>query len=169
MRPQRRPAPRAVPVVDRSGQRVPRPRAEDAPGATPSRRMTVVNGTPASHEMQEEARFKTLSRQQQIEAAITAHVEYVRRQNSPEVLEKLSETEFWRYVFEHSIRNAQLMDTGTDLRIVLHAASLKEIHAAWLACQKLAPASTSVVTRPRMPNNDPWWAFIRDIRKGSGA
>lgn len=168
MRPQRQ-ATRAIPVVDRSGQRVPRPRATDAPGVTPRWRMPVVNGTAQSKDQADEAKFRTLTRQQQIEAAITAHVDHVRRQNSPEAIEKLSETEFWRFVLDESLRNAQLLDTGSDLRIVLRAASRQELHSAWLACRNLAPKTTATVTRPRMPAaSDPVWTFIKDLRVRTG-
>ncbi len=169
MRPLRRPAPRAVPVVDRSGHRVPRPRATDAPGVAPVRRMPVVNGTTPSKDQQDEAKFRSLTRQQQIEAAITAHVEWVRKQNSPEVIEKLSETEFWRFTLDESLRHAQLIDDGSDPRIVLRGASLRELRTAWQACRHLAPKSTSVVTRPQMPSRgSPWWTFIKDLRLRTG-
>ncbi len=121
--------------------------------------------TPAQRQAADaHAQFKSLTRQQQIEAAITAHVQYVRRQNSPEVIEKLSETEFWRYVFDESMRNAQFIDGGSDPRIVLRSASIPELRTAWAAVRKLAPTTTAAVTSPKMANRDPWWSFIRDLR-----
>lgn len=160
----RRPAPRLVPVVNRTGARVARPRISDAPGATPDRRVSAVNGAPPAVLAQEEARFKSMSRQEQITAAITAHVEHVRRQNNPEVLQRLSETEFWRYVLDESLRNAQLVDGGSDPRIVLRGVSVRELRTAWQAVRHLAPKTTAVVTQPKMPNKDPWWSFIKDMR-----
>lgn len=157
-------APRTVPVVDRTGSRTVRPRTADAPGVTPSKRMPAT-ATPAQRKAaDEQAQFKAMTRQQQIEAAITAHVQYVRRQNSPEVIEKLSETEFWRYVFDQSMRNVQFVDGGSDPRIILRSASMPELRAAWAAVRKLAPETTAAVTSPKMPNKDPWWSFIRDLR-----
>lgn len=105
-----------------------------------------------------------MSRQEQITAAITAHVEHVRRQNNPEVLQRLSETEFWRYVLDESLRNAQLVDGGSDPRIVLRGVSVRELRTAWQAVRHLAPKTTAVVTQPKMPNKDPWWSFIKDMR-----
>lgn len=130
--------------------------------------MPSANGTVVAKEAQDAARFRSLTRQQQIEAAITAHVEHVRKQNDPDVLRKLSETEFWRFTLDESLRNAQLIDDGSDPRVVLRGASVREIRTAWQALRHLAPQSTAVVTQPRMPNRDPWWTFIKDLRVRSG-
>ncbi len=126
--------------------------------------MPAINGTAQSKDQADEAKFRSLTRQQQIEAAITAHVDWVRRQNSPEAIEKLSETEFWRFTLDESLRNAQLIDDGSDPRIVLRGASLRELRTAWQAVRHLAPKTAAVVTQPRMPNRDPWWTFIKDLR-----
>ena len=166
MKPQRRPAPRAVPVVDRSGHRIQRPRAADAPGVRPDKRTPAVGATPVD---QVEARFKSLSRQEQIVAAITAHVDHVKRQNSPEIIEKLSETEFWRFILDESLRNAQLIDDGSDPRIILRGVSVRELRTAWQAVRQLAPKTIASVTQPKMPNRDPWWAFVKDLRRGAGS
>lgn len=166
MRPQSRSrlGQRLVPVVDRSGARVARPTIGQAPGAPSDRRIHVVNATPPAMDALDEAKFKRLSRQEQITAAITAHVEHVRKQNNPEVLQRLSETEFWRYVLDESLRNAQLVDGGSDPRIVLRSASLRELRTAWQAVRHLVPKTTGVVTQPKMPNRDPWWSFVKDFR-----
>ena len=166
MRPQARSrlGQRLVPVVDRNGARVARPTIGQAPGATPDRRIHVVNATPPARDALDEARFKSLSRQEQITAAITAHVEHVRKQNSPEVLERLSETELWRYVLDESLRTAQLIDNGSDPRIVLRGASLRELRTAWQAVRRLVPKTVATVTQPKMPNRDLWWAFVKDLR-----
>jgi hypothetical protein len=105
-----------------------------------------------------------MTRQQQIEAAIKAHVEWIKKQNSTDAIERLSEVEFWRYVLDESLRNAQLIDEGSDPRIVLRSVSVRDLRAAWAACRKLAPQSTAVATQPKMPNRDPWWTFIKDLR-----
>lgn len=170
MRPPRRPAPRAVPVVDRTGQRVPRPQAAAAPGVAPSKRMPAVNGTPVAKDVAEQARFRSMGEQQRIEAAITAAVKHVRRQNTDDELRRMAETDFWRYVLDESLRNAQLIDNGSDPRIVLRGVSLTDLRRAWRAVRHLAPKSAAAVTRPKMPNNDPFWTFIKDlrIRQGGG-
>lgn len=168
MRPQRRPAPRAIPVVDRSGHRVTRPRATDAPGVAPSRRMPAVNGTAADAQAKEAAVFRSLTRQQQIEAAITACVVHLRKQNSDDELRALAGNEVYRFALDESLRKAQLIDDGSDPRIVLRGASVRELRTAWAALRHLAPQSTAVVTQPRMPNRDPWWTFIRDLRLRTG-
>jgi hypothetical protein len=112
----------------------------------------------------EEAEFKRLSRREQIEAAITAHVEWVRKQNDPDALRKLSETEFWRFSLEQALRSGQLIDNGSeDPRIILRASNLRELRSAWAAVKHLAPAVAKAETRPKMPNRDPWWTFIRDL------
>lgn len=169
MRPQARSrlGQRLVPVVDRNGAPLARPRIGQAPGATPDRRIHVVSSAPPAA-VQEEARFKALSRQEQIAAAIAAHVEHVRKQNNPEVIEKLSEDEFWRYVLDESLRNAQLIDEGSDPRIVLRGVTIRELRTAWRAVRHLAPKTTAVVTKPKMPNKDPWWTFVKDLRLRTG-
>lgn len=126
--------------------------------------MPAANGTAVAKEAEAAARFRSMTRQQQIEAAITAHVEHIRKQNDPDVLRALSETEFWRYTLDESLRNAQLIDDGSDPRVVLRGASLRELRTAWQALRHLAPQSTAVVTQPRLPGRDPWWAFVRDLR-----
>lgn len=144
-----------VTVVNRRGERVSRPRMADAPKQNESRQ-----------DVGEDA-FKRLSRREQIEAAITAHVEWVRRQNDPDALRKLSETEFWRYALEQALRSGQLIDNGSDdPRIVLRASNLRELRSAWAAVKHLAPNVAKAETRPKMPNSrDPWWTFIRDLRR----
>jgi hypothetical protein len=145
-----------VTVVNRRGERVSRPRTADATQA-PESRQTI----------QDEAAFRRLSRREQIEAAITAHVEHVRKQNDPDVLRKLSETEFWRFSLEQALRSGQLIDNGSeDPRIVLRASNLRELRSAWAAVKHLAPSVAKAETRPKMPNRDPWWTFIKDLRRG---
>lgn len=142
-----------VTVVNRRGERVSRPRMADAPKKSESLQDA-------------EAEFKRLSRREQIEAAITAHVDWVRKQNDPDAMRKLSETEFWRFSLEQALRSGQLIDNGSeDPRIILRASNLRELRSAWAAVKHLAPTVAKAETRPKMPNRDPWWTFIRDLRR----
>lgn len=159
--PRRGTAPKPMPPLVIRGRR---PKSADAPGAKGDPKIRVLNATGGVAQDIEAAAFKALPRQQQIERAIKAHVDWVRRQNDPEALERLSEVEFWRHCLDSVLRNAQLIDTGSDARIVLRTATARELHTAWTALRHLAPQSTAVVTQPKIPDKDPWWTFIKDLR-----
>lgn len=107
--------------------------------------------------------FGKLSRQQQIEAAITAWCNHARTRNSPDVLRRAGEVELARSIMEDTLRSTTFGRDDAGERIVLRARSAKGMHdlrwAMGVLFPKVAKADSAAVA-PRA--GDPWWTFVRD-------
>lgn len=157
--------PRAPAVVDRSGRPVTRPKTDSAKAVRSTKGIRAYRPNDPERKAEEEFTKKTLAEKHR--DAVTTYTEWVRRQNDPKHLTKLAEHEIARVVMEDSMRNAQVLP-GKDGHLRLWPKNEIGLQRMLWAMRQLWPKTPEVVTKVRMPQKDPWWTFVKDVRKRTG-
>jgi hypothetical protein len=117
-------------------------------------------------ERQEEEQFSRRPDREQIEAAITAWCARFQRPNDPDIAKQIGRQGVGRDLTEASMSHMQVIEDKRDPRVILRPhkgrwSQLKQGLAMQYGHTKL------IVTDPKAPKRQSWWAYVKDLRSNT--